>query len=214
MGSGFSRPAPGHLSRTVPSRAACRDRSRTSCWSSRCSRSGIRPTPFSSCKLTDAAGQRAVRPAHVVRAARRQGIGVDRVRRTVRSHRTTRGHLDGMAGVCRRLCRLCREQLAARRFSRGFSSTASTSALPKAAEKALVADLAPESRRGVAFGWYTAVQGLGALAASLMFGVIWSTAGAAAAFAVGACSRARCDRAAVRRHSCAAIRVAHLRRSP
>ena len=58
--------------------------------------------------------------------------------------------------------------------------------LAESSEKALVADLAPASRRGVAFGWYTAVQGLGALAASLTFGVIWTTAGAAAAFAVGA----------------------------
>jgi MFS family permease len=58
--------------------------------------------------------------------------------------------------------------------------------LSEGAEKALVADLAPASRRGVAFGWYTAVQGLGALAASLIFGAIWSAAGAAAAFLVGA----------------------------
>ena len=54
------------------------------------------------------------------------------------------------------------------------------------AEKAFVADLAPISRRGVAFGWYTAVQGLGALAASLMFGAIWSAFGDTAAFATGA----------------------------
>jgi hypothetical protein len=53
-------------------------------------------------------------------------------------------------------------------------------------EKALVADLAPPSRRGFAFGVYTAVQGLGALTASVVFGVIWSTAGPAAAFGVGA----------------------------
>jgi MFS family permease len=56
----------------------------------------------------------------------------------------------------------------------------------ESAEKALVADLAPVSRRGVAFGWYTAVQGLGALAASLMFGAIWSAFGDTAAFATGA----------------------------
>jgi MFS family permease len=53
-------------------------------------------------------------------------------------------------------------------------------------EKALVADLAPRSRRGFAFGVYTAVQGLGALAASLLFGLIWNAYGAAAAFGVGA----------------------------
>jgi MFS family permease len=53
-------------------------------------------------------------------------------------------------------------------------------------EKALVADLAPASRRGFAFGLYTAVQGLGALAASVLFGVIWTVFGAAAAFGMGA----------------------------
>jgi MFS family permease len=53
-------------------------------------------------------------------------------------------------------------------------------------EKALVADLAPESRRGLAFGIYTAVQGIGALAASVLFGVLWSAFGPATAFGVGA----------------------------
>jgi MFS family permease len=53
-------------------------------------------------------------------------------------------------------------------------------------EKALVADLAPASRRGFAFGVYTAVQGIGALTASVVFGFIWSAAGAAAAFGFGA----------------------------
>lgn len=53
-------------------------------------------------------------------------------------------------------------------------------------EKALVADLAPASRRGVAFGIYNAVQGLGALAASVIFGVIWTAVGPSAAFGFGA----------------------------
>jgi len=53
-------------------------------------------------------------------------------------------------------------------------------------EKALIADLAPATRRGYAFGVYTAVQGLGALAASIVFGLIWNGYGSAAAFAVGA----------------------------
>jgi MFS family permease len=53
-------------------------------------------------------------------------------------------------------------------------------------EKALVADLAPAGRRGFAFGVYNAVQGLGSFAASVMFGVIWKTCGAGAAFGVGA----------------------------
>jgi MFS family permease len=53
-------------------------------------------------------------------------------------------------------------------------------------EKALVADLAPVSRRGFAFGIYNAVLGLGALAASVLFGVIWTMVSPAAAFATGA----------------------------
>jgi MFS family permease len=53
-------------------------------------------------------------------------------------------------------------------------------------EKALVADLTPPGRRGFAFGIYNAVQGLGALAASVFFGAIWNWYGAAVAFGVGA----------------------------
>ena len=53
-------------------------------------------------------------------------------------------------------------------------------------EKALVADLAPASRRGFAFGIYNAVLGLGQLAASVLFGLLWTTFGPAVAFSVGA----------------------------
>ncbi len=52
--------------------------------------------------------------------------------------------------------------------------------------KALVADLAPASKRGTAFGIYNAVSGLGALTASVVFGVIWKAFGAPAAFGTGA----------------------------
>jgi len=53
-------------------------------------------------------------------------------------------------------------------------------------EKALVADLAPAERRGFAFGIYNAVTGVGALAASLFFGLVWNAYGTAAAFGLGA----------------------------
>ena len=53
-------------------------------------------------------------------------------------------------------------------------------------EKALVADLAPPERRGFAFGIYNAVTGLGALAASLIFGLVWNAYGTTAAFGLGA----------------------------
>jgi MFS family permease len=52
-------------------------------------------------------------------------------------------------------------------------------------EKALVADLAPAASRGLAFGIYTAVQGIGALTASVLFGVMWNAFGSAVAFGVG-----------------------------
>ena len=58
--------------------------------------------------------------------------------------------------------------------------------LAEGTEKALVADLAPASRRGAAFGIYNAVTGLGALTASIVFGVLWTMFGATVAFGAGA----------------------------
>lgn len=58
--------------------------------------------------------------------------------------------------------------------------------LTEGVEKALVADMAPPHVRGSAFGLYHLVVGLGALPASLLFGLIWQKAGAPAAFAFGA----------------------------
>jgi MFS family permease len=53
-------------------------------------------------------------------------------------------------------------------------------------ERALVADFAPASQKGMVFGVYNAVAGLGALVSSVIFGVIWKTFGAPIAFASGA----------------------------
>lgn len=53
-------------------------------------------------------------------------------------------------------------------------------------EKALVADLAPQARRGYAFGVYNAVLGIGALVASVLFGLLWNAFGAPVAFGAGA----------------------------
>lgn len=58
--------------------------------------------------------------------------------------------------------------------------------MSEGAEKALVADLAPPSRRGAAFGWFNAAVGLAALPASIVFGVVWDAYGAEAAFTMGA----------------------------
>jgi MFS family permease len=58
--------------------------------------------------------------------------------------------------------------------------------LTEGVEKALVADLVPPARRGAAFGWYNLAIGLGALPASLLFGLLWDRHGAPVAFGVGA----------------------------
>lgn len=58
--------------------------------------------------------------------------------------------------------------------------------LTEAPEKALVASLAPDGLRGSAFGAYHFAIGIGALPASLLFGVIWESFGAPAAFLMGA----------------------------
>ena len=54
-------------------------------------------------------------------------------------------------------------------------------------EKAWVADMAPADARGTAFGIYNAALGFGGLAASVMFGAIWTRVSPAAAFLTGAC---------------------------
>ncbi len=53
-------------------------------------------------------------------------------------------------------------------------------------EKAFVADLVPAARRGTAFGWFNAALGLGALPASVVFGLVWERSGAEVAFVMGA----------------------------
>jgi MFS family permease len=59
-------------------------------------------------------------------------------------------------------------------------------AFSEGAEKALVADLVGPERRGSAFGLYNLAIGLGALPASVLFGVLYKTFGAAVAFGAGA----------------------------
>jgi MFS family permease len=58
--------------------------------------------------------------------------------------------------------------------------------LTEGAEKAFVADLAPDHRRGTAYGLYNFAYGIAVFPASVMFGLIWDTAGAQAAFLVSA----------------------------
>lgn len=58
--------------------------------------------------------------------------------------------------------------------------------LTEGTEKAMVADIVPAGRRGVAFGWYNLAIGIGALPASVVFGVLWDRYGSATAFTFGA----------------------------
>ena len=67
-----------------------------------------------------------------------------------------------------------------------FASYALFYAFTEGTEKAFVADLIPNDRRGAAFGWFNLAIGLGALPASIIFGAIWDRYNASAAFNFGA----------------------------
>jgi MFS family permease len=58
--------------------------------------------------------------------------------------------------------------------------------LTEPSEKALVADLVPKFLRGTGFGYYHLVMGLGALPASVLFGLVAQAFGSPAAFGLGA----------------------------
>jgi len=58
--------------------------------------------------------------------------------------------------------------------------------LPEGAQKAFVVDLVPTDWRGRALGVYSAAVGAAELPASVVFGVVYQHAGAAAAFSIGA----------------------------
>lgn len=59
-------------------------------------------------------------------------------------------------------------------------------ALTEGAERALVAEFAPAERRGQAYGLFHFVVGVAALPASVLFGWLWQSFGAPAAFLMGA----------------------------
>jgi MFS family permease len=58
--------------------------------------------------------------------------------------------------------------------------------LTEGTELALVADVVPSRQRGAAYGWYYLAIGIGALPASLIFGMLWDRYGSPVAFGVGA----------------------------
>ena len=57
--------------------------------------------------------------------------------------------------------------------------------MTEGAERALIADLSPAGLRGTAFGLYNAALGVGALFASILFGLVWTRASPGAAFMMG-----------------------------
>ncbi len=59
--------------------------------------------------------------------------------------------------------------------------------LTEPAEKALVSRFAATHSRGRAFGWFHGVVGIGALPASILFGLLYKSYGALTAFGLGAC---------------------------
>jgi MFS-type transporter involved in bile tolerance (Atg22 family) len=58
--------------------------------------------------------------------------------------------------------------------------------LAEGAERALISDLVPAAQRGKSFGIYYLVNGSGVLLGSALFGVLYQTVSARAAFVTGA----------------------------
>jgi MFS family permease len=58
--------------------------------------------------------------------------------------------------------------------------------LTEGVEKALVADLVEDHKRGTAFGWYNLAYGVTVFPASLLFGLMWDRFGAGTAFLLSA----------------------------
>lgn len=59
--------------------------------------------------------------------------------------------------------------------------------LTEGVEKAFVADLVDEEKRGTAYGFYNLFYGITVFPASLLFGFLWSQFGSPTAFATSAC---------------------------
>ncbi len=59
--------------------------------------------------------------------------------------------------------------------------------LTEGVEKAFVADMVPEEKRGTAFGLYNFAFGITVFPASLLFGLVWNQFGAPTAFLASAC---------------------------
>ncbi len=64
----------------------------------------------------------------------------------------------------------------------GFLAYAASLAFTEAAERALVADTAPQAHRATAYGLYHMMVGFAALPGALLFGILWQWAGEMTAF--------------------------------
>ncbi len=60
------------------------------------------------------------------------------------------------------------------------------SGISEGVERSLVSELAPETEKGTAFGWYYMTTGVAAIPSGLVFGLLWSWAGSEAAFGMAA----------------------------
>ena len=58
--------------------------------------------------------------------------------------------------------------------------------LTEGVEKALVADLVPDEKRGTAYGFYNLAFGITVFPASLLFGLAWTQFGSSTAFVISA----------------------------
>jgi len=66
-----------------------------------------------------------------------------------------------------------------------FIAYGAYNALISGAERAFVAENAPEHMRGTVLGLYGMLQGIGLLLASMIAGVLWDTLGSGAPFLLG-----------------------------
>jgi len=67
-----------------------------------------------------------------------------------------------------------------------FIAYSATLAITEPAERSLVGDIARETERGTAFGWYHLMSGVFVLPGAVLFGSLWQWAGSSSAFAIAA----------------------------
>ena len=112
-------------------------------------------------RLSDALGSADLRAAPLVRPSRRQGVALDVGGSAVGPARAQARDRHRLAALRPRLRRLCNGGRAWTLVG-WFLVYGAFFALTEGAEKALVADLAPADKQGMAFGSYNTTLGVGA----------------------------------------------------